>query len=91
MPRYHVIQGSKRTTVHLPDHLAGLLAVHLGHRPDDGEAHGAVREWLQGRLDQLNDPGWIRVSQWLQGEAILTLADKEISEPYLAWLTGFET
>jgi hypothetical protein len=90
MPRYHVIHGDRRTTVSLPRHLAGLLAVHLGHQPDDAEAHRAVRDWLQAQLDAADDPGRQRVSQWLQGEAILAIADKELSSAYLTWLTGVE-
>ena len=90
MPRYHVIHGDRRTTVSLPHHLAGILAVHLGHQPDDNEAHGTVRAWLQARLDAVDDPGRERVSQWLQGEAVLAISDKNLSEKYLTWLTGVE-
>ena len=91
MPRYHVIQGTRRTTVSLDRHLAGLLAIHLGHQPDDAEAHRAVRDWLQAQLDAANDPGRQRVSQWLQGEALLAISDKKLSEKYLTWLTGVDT
>ena len=90
MPRYHVIQGTRRTTVSLDRHLAGLLAIHLGHQPDDAEAHRAVRDWLQDRLDAEADPERQQVSQWLQGEAVLAVADKKLSESYLTWLTGIE-
>lgn len=90
MARYHVIHGDRRTTVSLPDHLAGLLAVYLGYEPDGDGAHQAVRAWLQAQLDQDDDPGRQRVSQWLQGEAVLAIADKKLSEQYLTWLTGVE-
>jgi len=49
-------------------------------------AHRAVRAWLQQQLDQANDPGRIRVSQWLRGEIILFLADNALSNAYLDWL-----
>lgn len=90
MARYHVIHGDRRTTVSLPGHLAGLLAIHRGHQPHGEGAHREVSAWLQARLDQDDDPGRQQVSQWLQGEATLAVTDKKLANQYLAWLTGVD-
>ena len=81
--RYHVRLGPKRTTVSLPDTLAGLLAVKLNQRPETKEAHRAICSWLQQTLDDLNDPGRSSVSRWLQSEATLFITDKMLSKKYL--------
>ena len=87
--RYHVQHGEAvRTTVSLDNVLSSLLALKLGHEPGTKDAHAAVRQWLQDRLDQAADPGRKKVSQWLAGEGALLIADKKISESYLKWLTG---
>ncbi len=83
MNRYHLTLGHKRTTVSLDTLLADLLAIRLGACPQASEAHGAVRAWLQHQLDQANDPGRIRVSQWLRDQTVLFLVDKQLSETYL--------
>lgn len=85
--RYHVNLGGRVTTASLGKHLAGLLAVKLGHEPETPDGNRAVRDWLQARLDDANDPGRHKVSQWLQGEALLTVADKMLSDEYLNWFT----
>lgn len=85
MERYHVTLGDKRTTVTLHDTLAGVLAIKLRQTPGTGEAHSAVRTWLQEQLDENNDPGRAYVSRWLQQEALLFIADKKISKAYLDW------
>ena len=51
---YHITLGDHRTTVSIDDTLSELLALKLGHDPDAPEAHGAVRQWLQDRLDQVS-------------------------------------
>ena len=66
--------------------LSTLLAIKLGHVPESAQAHAGIREWLQEQLDEANDPGRYRVSQWLQSEAILFLVDKKLSTRYLNWL-----
>lgn len=86
--RYHVTKGQTRTTVSLDNTLSGLLAIRLGETPNTSAAHAAVRAWLQSRLDEAQNPGRIKVSQWLAGEAMLFVADKNLSEKYLTWLTG---
>jgi len=86
MARYHVIHGSRRTTVTLPDLLVGLLAIQLGYEPDGAGAHGAVRAWLQQRLENQHDPGRIRVSQWLKDEATLAVTDRKLSRAYSDWI-----
>jgi len=87
-PRYHVQLGTKRTTVSLDETLADLLALQLNQQPHTPEAHTAVREWLQRRLDADNDPYRARVSQWLQAQVILALVDKKLSDAYGDWLLG---
>jgi hypothetical protein len=86
MKHYNLSLGQKRTTVSLDTMLADLLAIRLGSRPQSPQAHGAVRAWLQQQLDQTNDPGRVRVSQWLRDQALLFLVDKHLSNTYLDWL-----
>ena len=85
-PCYHVTLSTRRTTVSLDETLAALMALKLGQPPHTPAAHTAIRTWLQARLDENNDAGRVRVSQWLQQEAILFLVDKKLSEQYGDWL-----
>ena len=84
--RFHVRLGDKRTTVSVDRTLVELLALKLGEQPDSTLAHQAIRQWLQQRLDEANDPGRYRVSQWLQSEIVQALVDKKLSARYAAWL-----
>lgn len=86
MERYHVLLDDRRTTVSLTSLLSHLLAIRLDEEPGSEEAHTVIREWLQDKLDDYHEPERIRVSQWLQGEVILELVDKELSARYLEWL-----
>ena len=86
MKRYHLTLGQKRTTVSLGPVISNLLALRLGCTPQSPKAHGTVRSWLQQRLDENNDPGRIRVSQWLQDQIVLFLVDTNLSERYGDWL-----
>lgn len=86
--RYHVQRDTTRTTISLDNVLSALLAMKLGAEPETTQAHAAVRQWLQARLDDQADPGRAKVSQWLAGETILFVADKKLSESYMSWLTG---
>ena len=86
MKRYHLSLDHKRTTVSLDNMVSDLLAIRLGSFPQSAQAHGAVRAWLQQQLDRANDPGRIRVSQWLRDEAVLFLVDNKLSTTYLDWL-----
>lgn len=85
---YHLKKGEKRTTATLPATLAELLALRLGHQPDDDEAHQAIRDWLQARLDEVGDPLQVNVSQWLQAKALLAVADDKLSGQHDAWSVG---
>ncbi len=85
-PRFHVRLGDKRTTVSIDRTLVELMALKLGEQPYSEEAHQAIRLWLQDRLDEANDPGRYKVSQWLQSEIIHALADKKVSNLYERWL-----
>lgn len=86
-PRFHVHQAQQRTTVSLDTTLVTLLALKLNHSPGSTEAHQAIRQWLQQRLDDLNDPGLYHVSQWLQSQVVLALVDKKIANLYDMWLS----
>jgi hypothetical protein len=88
MQRYHVYLGDKRTTVSLSDKLAAFLALKLHLEPETNEAHTSIREWLQARLDEDNDPGRYRISQWLQGVVMEHLVDKKLSKQYDDWIIG---
>jgi len=86
MQRYHVYLGKKRTTVSLSERLSQLMALKLELEPETKEAHTGIREWLQDRLGENNDPGRIAVSQWLQDEAVLYLLDNKLSNKYSEWI-----
>ena len=84
--RYHVMVGDKRTTVSLHATLSAFMAIKLKQEPEVPEAHTAIRQWLQDRLDEFDDPGRVLVSQWLQGEAIELVADRHLIKLYKAWI-----
>ena len=86
MQRYHVRIGIKRTTVTLDSPIPELLALSFKVEPNAAAATTAIQKWLQEKLDEEDDPGRIRVSQWLRGKAIFHLLDKNISRRYFAWL-----
>lgn len=90
MKRYHVILGSERTTVSLDDVLSELLALKFKELPDSLEAHQAIRNWLQALIDEDNDPGRYRVSQWCRDQAILFLMDKTLSDRWKNWIVDGE-
>jgi hypothetical protein len=83
---YHVSLGGRRTTVSLHETLSELLALKLGFEPDGKEAHGAVRRWLQARLDAADDPERVLTSQWLQACAIRAIAGPELAESWGRWM-----
>ena len=68
---YHVLLGTRRTTVSLDKIIATLLSLKLGHDPKTQDAHSAVRAYLQEKLDHTNDPRRTSVSQWLRQEVLL--------------------
>lgn len=78
--------GNRRTTVCVDTILSILLGLHLGLIPGSAETHSAIRSWMQKRIDKVNDPGRIRVSQWLQREIIEELISEELAEKYGDWL-----
>jgi hypothetical protein len=83
--RYHVVLGKKSTTVTVDTIISDLLALKLGHDPKTEDARAAVRDYLQEKLDDKNDPGWTSVSQWLRQEVLLDLVDKKLSDKYCRW------
>jgi hypothetical protein len=84
--RYHVTLGKKRTTVNLDNMLSILLSLQLGQKPQTPRAHSVVRQWLQARLDDGNDPGRSRTSQWLNNEVIQALITPKLEERYGQWV-----
>lgn len=89
--RYHVYVGDKRTTISFSSILAVLIAITGDLTPNTKEAHTYVRETLQGFLNEYPDTGRVHVSQWLEGEAILSLVDNKLSERYLDCLLESKT
>lgn len=83
--RYHVYLGKKRTTISLDDILAELVALKLGKTPETEAAHAAVRRWLQAKIDLVGNTERTLLSQWLQREAMLFIADEELSSCYFDW------
>lgn len=62
------------------------MALKLGQEPRTAEAKQAIRQWLQDRLNENDNPGRILVSSWLKFEALLWLVDKILSIRYGEWL-----
>lgn len=87
---FHIYKDSdrQRTTVSLDKYVWQLLALKLGSVPDSAESHTAVRQWLQAQLDEDVDPDRVHTSQWLQGKAVLEIADKKLSTKYWNWRLG---
>jgi hypothetical protein len=83
--RYHVVLGKKSTTVTVNKTLSDLLALKLGYDPKTEDARAAVRDYLQEKLDDKNDPGRTSVSQWLRQEVLLDLVEKKLSDKYWRW------
>ena len=83
--RYHVALGKKSTTVTVDKVISDLLALKLGQDPKTDDAHAAVRDYLQQKLDETNDPRRTSVSQWLRQEALLDLVDTRLSAKYWRW------
>ncbi|WP_440569510.1 hypothetical protein [Stenotrophomonas sp. STK17_22] len=79
------VQERQRTTVTLPHELAALLALKLQVPPTSPEAHTAVREWLQAKLDERWNGGALgyRTSQTLAFEVTLAIADPSLASAYL--------
>jgi hypothetical protein len=73
---------TQRTTVSLDKYVWQLLSLKLGSDPDSAESYTAVRQWLQAQLDEDVDPDRVNTSQWLQGKAVLEIADKKLSKKY---------
>lgn len=86
MERYHVFLDERRTTVSLSAVFSSLLALRLGEEPDTEEAHSAIREWLQDKIDEHGVSNRPRPSRWLQTEVLLELVDKKLSTAYFDWL-----
>jgi hypothetical protein len=86
MQRYHVRLGQRRTTVSVDKIVSQYPSLHLGTTPGTLAAHTAVRAWLQSRIDLNNDPGRIRVSQWLLAEALDAIVGPNLREAYGCWL-----
>ena len=84
--RYHVRLGERRTTVCLDTILSVLLSLHLELEPGTKGTHSAIRSWMQKRIDRVDDPGRIRVSQWLQREIVEELISRELAEKYGDWM-----
>lgn len=82
MKRYHIKLADKRTTVSLHPVLSQLLAFKLQQQPDTPQAHKAVRQWLQETTERATDHQTGRLSQWLQGQAVLHISDTKLSK---AW------
>ena len=84
--RIHIKLGDRETTVNMESPLCDLVALKLGELPHTREGKTAVKKWAQKLLDEANDPDRVRVSQWLQAQAIFLIADKMLSERYDDWL-----
>ena len=88
--QYHIRFNDKRTTISVDTILAELLSIKLGYEPDEEEAGGAVREWLQETLvSRLGDDAVRKsASQFARKYLIEEIADKKLSSKRLLWLHG---
>jgi hypothetical protein len=89
--KFHVYKGqdhTQRTTISIDNYVWQLLALKLGCTPDNRASHETVRRWLQDQLDGDVDPDRVHTSQWLQGKAVLEIADKKLSAKYWDWRLG---
>ena len=76
----HIRFGDKRTSITVDDVLFDLLALKLKVQPDDPEAFGRVREWLQVKLvEELGEsPERKNASQWARRLIVLAVADRRL-------------
>lgn len=82
--------GGKRTTISVDIILSELLAIKLGCIPDDDDAHGTVREWLQETLVAHlgDDDARKSASQFARKYLIEEITDKSLSKKRTLWLHG---
>lgn len=85
MNRYHIQRGNLRTTVTLDATLSELLSLKIGIKPDQKEAHSAVRQWLQNTSDQAANHDSPDFSQWLKRQATLYITDQQLINRHQAW------
>lgn len=87
--RFHIRLGDQRTTISADTILTAMLAIKLGHDPDN--AAQVAREWLQARLpDKVGTDKGIgkRTSQAARELMIEAIADKKLSRAYDDWVIG---
>ena len=86
--RIHVRFGDQRSTVSVDTVLFELLALRLGHQPDDAGALPAVRTWLQERLpDKVGTRGrFKRASQGARVLLVEAIADRMLSQQRDDWI-----
>jgi len=80
--RYHILRRDTRTTASLDTTLSALMSLRLKTEPATPQAHLAIRDWIQHRVNERDDPGQPQSSQWLQSEIVLFLVDRKLSETY---------
>ena len=86
--RYHIHFQNRRTTITVDSFISELLAVKLGVLPDDPEAHGIVRRWIETTLrEKLGDqvPGGNRISQYARQYAVEALVDQQLMSKVWDW------
>ena len=88
--RYHILRRDIRTTVSLDTTLSALMSLRLKTEPATPQAHLAIRDWIQQKVDELNDPWYRQLSQWVQSEIVLFLVDRKLSETYVDWCLSGE-
>ena len=88
--RIHVQFDGQRSTISVDSVLFELLALQLGHKPDEAGALPAVREWLQERLPaKVGTKGrFKRASQGARVLLVEAVADKTLSQRRDEWIIG---
>ena len=86
--RIHVRFDDDRSTVSVDAVLFELMALQLGHQPDDAGALPAVREWLNEALPSKVGTKGGRLKKASQGARVLlveAIADKTLSQRRDEW------
>ena len=89
--RIHVQFDGQRSTISVDTVLFELMALQLGHQPDEAGALPAVRKWLSERLpSKVGTKGGRlkRASQGAREILVEAIADKNLSQRRDEWFIG---
>lgn len=86
MAKHHILRNGRRTSINIPPLLIELLVFKLHRIPDENDAKGAVKQWLQDTANRNTNTDQRNFSQWMQQEIILYLtSDTEFHRAWQNW------